>query len=199
MLKEYYKQTALPTLMKEYGYANVMSAPKITKVVLNVGFGRDVAKTTGDARRKIMEMVSTDLATITGQKAIFTKARKSIAGFKIRDGLIIGAKVTLRRQMMWDFLERLIFIALPRTRDFRGLELGKIDDNGNLNMGMKEQTVFPEIIQEKEKQVFGLQITVCTTAQNREDGLRLFRAMNFPLKKDGEEETKKKKKKTKSK
>ncbi len=181
-------------MVKEHGYKNVMSVPKIEKVVVNVGFGREAAKTTGEARRKVMDMISTDLATITGQKILFTKARKSIAGFKIRDGLIIGAKVTLRRQMMWDFLERLIFIALPRTRDFRGLDLGKIDQNGNLNIGMKEQTVFPEIIQEKEKQVFGLQITVCTTTKTRKDGINLFRAMNFPLKKE-EETTKKKNKK----
>ncbi|HNZ83740.1 MAG TPA: 50S ribosomal protein L5 [Candidatus Pacearchaeota archaeon] len=194
MLKEYYKNTVLPAMVKEHGYKNVMSVPKIEKVVVNVGFGREAAKTTGEARRKVMDMISTDLATITGQKILFTKARKSIAGFKIRDGLIIGAKVTLRRQMMWDFLERLIFIALPRTRDFRGLDLGKIDQNGNLNIGMKEQTVFPEIIQEKEKQVFGLQITVCTTAKTRKDGINLFRAMNFPLKKE-EETTKKKNKK----
>ncbi|MBP6890930.1 50S ribosomal protein L5 [Candidatus Parcubacteria bacterium] len=194
MLKEYYKNTVLPAMVKEHGYKNVMSVPKIEKVVVNVGFGREAAKTTGEARRKVMDMISTDLATITGQKILFTKARKSIAGFKIRDGLIIGAKVTLRRQMMWDFLERLIFIALPRTRDFRGLDLGKIDQNGNLNIGMKEQTVFPEIIQEKEKQVFGLQITVCTTTKTRKDGINLFRAMNFPLKKE-EETTKKKNKK----
>lgn len=195
MLKDYYKTTVLPKMVKEQGYKNVMSVPKITKVVVNVGFGREVAKTTGEARRKIMEMVSTDLATITGQKVLFTKAKKSIAGFKIRDGLIIGAKVTLRRQMMWDFLERLVFIALPRTRDFRGLDLEKVDQNGNLNIGMKEQTVFPEIIQEKEKQVFGLQITVCTTAKTREDGINLFRAMNFPLKKEEDQSSKKKKKK----
>lgn len=195
MLKDYYKTTVLPKMVKEQGYKNVMSVPKITKVVVNVGFGREVAKTTGEARRKIMEMVSTDLATITGQKVLFTKAKKSIAGFKIRDGLIIGAKVTLRRQMMWDFLERLVFIALPRTRDFRGLDLENVDQNGNLNIGMKEQTVFPEIIQEKEKQVFGLQITVCTTAKTREDGINLFRAMNFPLKKEEDQSSKKKKKK----
>jgi large subunit ribosomal protein L5 len=193
MLKELYKNTVATQLSKDYG--NVMSVPKITKISVNVGFGREVAKTTGDARRKIMDMVSTDLGIITGQKAIFTKARKSIAGFKIRDGLIIGAKVTLRRQRMWDFLERLVFIAMPRTRDFRGIDPRNIDESGNLNIGIKEQTIFPEIIQEKEKQVFGLQITICTTAKTAEDGLKLFRAMNFPFKKEGELEAKKKKKK----
>lgn len=193
MLKELYKNTVLPQLSKDYG--NVMSVPKIEKICINVGFGREVAKTTGEARRKIMDMVSTDLGIITGQKAIFTKARKSIAGFKIRDGLIIGAKVTLRRQKMWDFFERLVFVAMPRTRDFRGIDPRNIDESGNLNIGIKEQTIFPEIIQEKEKQVFGLQITICTTAKSSEDGLKLFRAMNFPFKKEMDLEIKKKKKK----
>jgi large subunit ribosomal protein L5 len=180
MLKELYKNTVAPQLSKDYG--NVMSVPQIEKVCINVGFGREVAKTTGDARRKIMDMVSTDLGIITGQKAIFTKARKSIAGFKIRDGLIIGAKVTLRRQMMWDFLERYIYLSLPRSRDFKGLDPKSVDKNGNLSMGFKEHISFPEIFTEKEKTIFGLEITVATNAKSKEEGLELYKLLGFPMK-----------------
>ncbi len=182
MLKEKYQKEVILELKKDF--TNIMAIPKISKVVLNVGFGRETARTTGEARRKAIELVSGDLAKITGQKALLTKAKKSIAGFKIRDGLVIGAKVTLRKQMMWDFLERLIFVALPRTRDFRGIELRKVDQSGNLNIGIKEHIVFPEIVQEKEKQVFGLQVTVNTTAQSKEQGLKLLKSMGFPFKKE---------------
>ena len=184
MLAETYKKQVIPAMMKEFGFKNSMAVPKIRKIVLNVGFGKEVAKANKESVRRIESLVSPDLATITGQKAVFTKSHKSIAGFKIREGMVLGAKVTLRKKRMWDFLERLVFIALPRTRDFRGIDPKCIDKNGNINLGIKEHVVFPEIIQEKEKQVFGLEITIDTTAKNAKECEELLRHIGFPLKKD---------------
>jgi len=184
MLAETYKKQVIPAMQKEFGFKNPMAVPKIRKIVLNVGFGKEVAKASKENVRRTESLVSQDLSTITGQKAVFTKSHKSIAGFKIREGMILGAKVTLRKKRMWDFLERLVFIALPRTRDFRGIDPKCIDKNGNINIGIKEHVVFPEIIQEKEKQVFGLEITIDTTAKNAKECESLLRHIGFPLKKD---------------
>ena len=176
-LLEKYRKDIVPHLTKKFGYKNVMTAPKIEKVVVNVGFGRQV-KEGGDFASKVAEA----LTQITGQKPILTKARKSIAGFKLREGQIIGAKVTLRANRMYDFIDRLISVALPRSRDFRGIELRAIDPKGNLSIGIKEDSIFPEISYETIKDVFSLEVTITTTANTRQEGEELLRAIGFPLK-----------------
>lgn len=183
MLKEHYQKNVIPQLEKETGIKNKMAIPKITKITVNTGLGRKLNAATKESARKILELVQKDLAAITGQKPVLTTARKSIASFKIREGLVIGAKVTLRGQKMYDFLEKLVYVALPRTRDFRGIDEKNVDKGGNLSIGIKEHTVFPEIIQEKERQVFGLQVIINTTAKKREDALALFKLMDVPFKK----------------
>lgn len=176
-LLEKYNKEVVPVLKKEFGYKNVMAVPKITKVVVNVGTGR-IAK-----ESKVVDSLAKDLALMTGQTPIRTKAKSAIASFKTRKGLEIGIKVTLRGRRMYDFMDRLINIALPRTRDFRGIKLSSVDKFGNLTMGIKEHIVFPEVVLESSKNIFGLGITVVSTAKTKEEAERLFRLMGFPLQK----------------
>jgi large subunit ribosomal protein L5 len=175
-LQDHYKEAVVQTLIEKFGYKSVMQVPKITKITLNMGLGEAV----GD--KKILEHACEDLAAISGQKPVVTKARKSIAGFKIRDGYPIGAKVTLRGERMWEFMERLITIAIPRIRDFRGLNPKAFDGRGNYSMGVKEQIIFPEIDYDKVDKVRGLDITITTTATTDEEGRALLNAFSFPLK-----------------
>jgi len=168
--------------MKQFGYKNPMAVPKITKVTLNNSFGRESVTKTGAEREKLLNLIVQDLGLIAGQHPVTTRSKKSIAGFKLREGLEIGAKVTLRNDRMWDFLERLIYLSLPKTRDFRGIDLKAIDRGGNLNIGFKEHINFPEIFTEKEKTIFGLEVNVSTNAKTREEGLALFTLLGFPLK-----------------
>ena len=176
-LQDFYKDTVMDKLQKEFNYDSVMQVPRITKITLNMGLGEAV----GD--KKILEHAVADLTAISGQKPVVTVARKSIAGFKIRDGYPIGAKVTLRGDRMWEFLERLISIAIPRIRDFRGLNPKSFDGRGNYSMGVKEQIIFPEIDYDKVDKVRGLDITITTTAESDDEGRALLHAFNFPLKK----------------
>ena len=175
-LREFYKQEVIPTLIKQFGYSNPMQVPRVTKVVLNMGVGEAV----GD--KKVLESATKDLVLISGQKVVVTKARKSIAGFKIRAGWPIGCKVTLRGERMYEFLERLVGIAIPRIRDFRGLSPKSFDGHGNFAMGVNEQIIFPEIDYDKIDKLRGLDITITTSARNDEEGRALLAAMRFPFK-----------------
>jgi large subunit ribosomal protein L5 len=174
-LKTRFREQAVPSLMKELGLSNPMQVPRLDKVTLNMGVG-DALK---DGR--MLEAAVDDLAVITGQKAIITKARKSIAGFKLREGMPIGAKVTLRGDRMWEFIDRLVSIAIPRIRDFRGLNPNAFDGRGNFTLGLTEQLIFPEIDYDKVVQVRGMDITVGTTARNDEEGRALLVALGFPF------------------
>ena len=176
-LHEIYKDTVVPELFKQFGYTSVMQVPRIVKITLNMGVGEAVAD------KKILENAVADLTAISGQKPLVTKARKSVAGFKIREGYPIGAKVTLRGERMWDFLERLVSIAIPRIRDFRGVNPKSFDGRGNYSMGVREQIIFPEIDYDKVDAVRGLDITVTTTARTDEEGRALLTAFNFPFRK----------------
>ncbi len=182
-LAEKYNKEIIPAMMKEFGYKSPMAVPRITKVVINTGFGRLIYGKTSDEKKKIMKSILDDLALICGQYPLLTMARKSISGFKIRKGVPLGAKVTLRKKKMYDFLEKLIHIALPRTRDFRGIDPSSFDKEGNLTIGVREHIVFPEISPEVTKNIFGLEITICPRAKKREEAIRLFRLMGFPIKK----------------
>ena len=174
-LKARYRDEIVPRLMEELGYSNVMEVPRLEKIVLNMGLGEAVR----DAR--IIETATRDLAIIAGQKPIVTRARKSIAGFKLRAGMPIGAKVTLRGDRMWEFLDRLLAIALPRIRDFRGLNPDAFDDSGNYTMGVNEQLIFPEIDYDKVERQLGMDITFVTTAREAEEGYALLKALGFPF------------------
>ena len=182
-LSENYKKEVIPSMMAKFNYKSPMAVPKIEKVVINTGFGKLVVGKTTDERKKIQESILNDLVLITGQKSILTKAKKSISAFKIRKGMPLGAKVTLRGKRMSDFLERLIHIALPRSRDFQGIGLNSFDKKGNLTIGIKEHIVFPEVSPEKIKQIFGFEIIIVTTAKKREEGIELLKLMGFPVKK----------------
>ena len=175
-LKQYYKDKVVPELAKQFGFTNTMRVPKITKVVLNMGLGEAVAD------KKILDNATSDLESISGQKVVVTKARKSIAGFKIRDGWPIGCKVTLRGERMYEFLERLVNIAIPRIRDFRGLSPKSFDGRGNFAMGVNEQIIFPEIEYDKIDKLRGLDITITTSARNDDEGRALLNALRFPFK-----------------
>lgn len=175
-LQVLYKSEILPNLFKKLNFKNIHQVPKITKIVLNIGLGE--AK--DDA--KIIDKAQEELTLITGQKAIKTKAKKAIAGFKIRAGMPLGASVTLRNKVMYEFLDRLINIAIPRIRDFRGLESSSFDGKGNYSFGIKEQIIFPEINYDKIDKVRGLNITICTNASNNEDALELLKNFNMPFK-----------------
>lgn len=177
-----YAKEVVPAMQKKFGYSSVMAVPKIEKVVVNTGFGKLMSAKTGEDHRKTLEAITKDLSAVTGQLAVRAKAKHSIAGFKLREGMPVGAKVTLRRKRMYDFLDRLIHIMLPRSRDFRGLKNSAIDQNGNLAIGIQEHIFFPEISPEKAKDIFGLQVTVATTAKTKEEGIELFRLLGFPLK-----------------
>lgn len=175
-LLEKYRKTVIPAMQKAFGIDNIMAVPKIEKVVINTGFGR-LAKDD-----KAMERIGKDLTMLSGQKPLDKKSKKSISGFKIREGMIIGKAVTLRGKRMYDFLDRLIAIALPRSKDFRGIESKNFDKMGNLNLGIKESSIFPEINYENVKDIFGLEVTVVTNAKNREKGIELLKLMGFPIK-----------------
>jgi large subunit ribosomal protein L5 len=174
-LQEYYRDTVVPEMMKQFGYSNVMEVPRITKITLNMGVGEAVAD------KKVMDNAVADMTKIAGQKPIVTKSRKSIAGFKIRDGWPIGCKVTLRRRRMYEFLDRLISVALPRVRDFRGVNGRSFDGQGNYSMGVREQIIFPEIEYDKIDAVRGMDITITTTAKTDEEAKALLKAFNFPF------------------
>lgn len=180
-LQEQYKKQVLPAMMKQFGYKSVMSAPKIEKVILNCGFGSTTTGKGAGEREKQEEYIVNALALIAGQKPSFRKAKKSIAGFKLREGSRIGAAVTLRGNKMYQFLEKLLFVALPRKRDFRGIPLSSVTKNGDLTIGFKEYTPFPEVKVEKEKGLFGFEVVVVTTAPNKEEAEALLRMMGFPL------------------
>ncbi|NNL17940.1 MAG: 50S ribosomal protein L5 [Boseongicola sp.] len=175
-LKDKFRNEIAPQLKEELGLKNVMEVPKITKITLNMGVGEAL----GD--KKVLENAVADMEKIAGQKAVVTKARKSIAGFKVRDGWPIGCKVTLRSDRMYEFLERLISIAIPRVRDFRGISPKSFDGRGNFAMGVTEQIIFPEIEYDKVDALRGLDITITTTARTDDEGRALLRAFNFPLK-----------------
>lgn len=181
-LKEKYKKEVIPAMMEKFGYKNPMAVPQIKKVVINSSFGKEVVGKSAGDREKIQNLIMQDLSLIAGQRTNLVKSKKSIAGFKLREGLEIAAVVTLRKSRMWDFLERLIYLSLPRSRDFKGLEPKSADKNGNLSIGFKEHIFFPEIFTEKEKTIFGLEVTVVTNAKSKEEGLELYKLMGFPMK-----------------
>jgi len=174
-MQEQYRKEVVPTLSKRFGYGNVYEVPKLVKVTLNMGLGEAVTD------RKVVENASSDLAAISGQKPVITRARKSVAGFKIREGWPIGCKVTLRGRRMYDFLERLINVAIPRVRDFRGLTPRSFDGRGNYSLGIREQIIFPEIDYDRIDAIRGLDVTVTTTANTDEEGRALLEAFAFPF------------------
>jgi large subunit ribosomal protein L5 len=175
-LQEFYKETVVPQLMKEFGYKSIMEVPRIEKIILNMGVGEAV----GD--KKVMEHAVSDMQKIAGQKVVVTKARKSIATYKVREGYPVGCMVTLRKQRMFEFLDRLVTIAIPRIRDFRGISGRAFDGRGNFNMGVKEQIIFPEIEYDKIDVLRGMNITITTTAKTDKEGRALLAAFSFPFK-----------------
>lgn len=175
-LETEYKEKVLPALIQKFGYKSVMEVPKLTKITLNMGVGEAVAD------KKVLLAAVSDMEKISGQKAIVTMSRKSIAGFKIRDDMPIGCKVTLRSERMYDFLDRLINISIPRIRDFRGMNPKSFDGHGNYSLGVKEQIIFPEIDYDKIDVLRGLDIAITTTAKTNEEGFALLKLFNFPFK-----------------
>ena len=176
-LHEVYKDKVVAELQEKFGFSSVMQVPQIEKITLNMGVGEALAD------KKILDNAVADLAAISGQKPLITKARKSVAGFKVREGYPIGCKVTLRGERMWDFFERLVSIAIPRIRDFRGVSAKSFDGRGNYSMGVREQIIFPEIDYDKVDRVRGMDITITTSAKTDEEGRALLEAFNFPFKK----------------
>jgi len=174
-LQDFYKETVVKQLMEELKCENVMAVPKIEKITVNMGVGEAAAD------KKVLEHAVSDMTKITGQKPIVTKARKSVAGFKIREGWPIGCKVTLRRERMYEFLDRLISIGIPRIRDFRGLSAKSFDGRGNYSMGVREQIIFPEIDYDKIDALRGMDITITTTANTDDEARALLKAFNFPF------------------
>jgi large subunit ribosomal protein L5 len=175
-LQNYYKETVVPQLKEKFSYENIMEVPKVTKITLNMGVGEAVGY------KKVMDRAVGDMTAIAGQKPIVNNARKSVASFKIRDGWPVGCKVTLRRERMYEFLDRLVNIAIPRIRDFRGLNRKSFDGRGNFSMGVKEQIMFPEIDFDQIDVIRGMDITITTTAKSDEEALALLQAFNFPFK-----------------
>ena len=174
-LQDYYNETVVPQLKEKFSYSNVMQVPRLTKITLNMGVGEAV----GD--KKVMDRAVGDMTAVAGQKPIVTYARKSVASFKIRDGWPVGCKVTLRRERMYEFMDRLVNVAIPRIRDFRGLNRRSFDGKGNYSMGVKEQIMFPEIDYDQIDMIRGMDITITTTAKNDEEALALLQAFNFPF------------------
>jgi len=181
-LKEKYEKEAIPAMIEKFGYKNKMAVPKIEKVIVNTSFGKLISGKTHDEQKKIFDSILEDLSLICGQRPILTLARKSISGFKLRKDSPVGAKITLRRKMMFDFLERLIHIALPRSRDFNGIQESSFDKKGNLTISIREHIAFPEVSPEKAKTIFGLEVTVAINAKKRGEGIELLRLMGFPIK-----------------
>ena len=175
-LQTYYRETVVPELMKKFGYKSIMEVPRIEKITLNMGVGEAVAD------KKVMEFAVGDMQKIAGQKPVVTVSRKSIAGFKIREGYPIGCKVTLRKGRMFEFLDRLVSVALPRVRDFRGISGRAFDGRGNYNMGVREQIIFPEIEYDKIDALRGMNITITTTAKTDDEAKALLSAFKFPFK-----------------
>lgn len=176
-LKDYYNKECVPALKEEFGYTNVMQVPKLEKIVLNMGLGEAVQNP------KIVDGAAQELSLIAGQKAVITKAKKSIATFKLREGMSIGCRVTLRGEKMYDFFSKLVNIALPRVRDFRGVSPKGFDGRGNYSLGVKEQIIFPEIDYDKIDKIKGLNISIVTSAGSNDEGLSLLRLMGMPFKK----------------
>jgi len=174
-LQAYYREVVVPKLNEQFGYKNAYSVPRMDKIVLNMGVG----EATGDTKK--VQLAADDLGMIAGQKPVITHARNSIATFKVREGMPLGAKVTLRKQRMYEFLDRLVTVALPRVRDFRGLNPKSFDGRGNYALGIKEHIIFPEINYDKVDQVWGMDVVVCTTARTDEEARALLGAMNFPF------------------
>jgi len=174
-LKDLYKNEVVAKLTEEFGYKNPMEVPRVSKITLNMGVGEAL----GD--KKLMDHAVADMEAIAGQKVIVTKARKSVAGFKVREGWPIGCKVTLRRDRMWEFMDRLVDISLPRVRDFRGINPKSFDGRGNYSMGVKEQIIFPEIEYDKVDKVRGMDVTITTTAKTNDEGRALLKALQFPF------------------
>jgi len=174
-LHKYYREVVVPKLTEEFGYKNALTVPRLDKIVLNMGVGEAVADS------KKVQLAAEDLSRIAGQKAVITKARTSIATFKLREGMPIGAKVTLRKQRMFEFLDRLVTVALPRVRDFRGLNPKSFDGRGNYALGIKEHIIFPEIDYDKVDQIWGMDVVVATTAKTDEEARALLGALNFPF------------------
>jgi large subunit ribosomal protein L5 len=176
-LKEFYQQTVIPKLTKDLGVKNAMQVPKLVKITVNMGVGEAVAD------RKVMDAAVADLTKITGQKPKLCMSKKSIASFKVRENLAIGTKVTLRGERMWEFFDRLVTIAIPRIRDFRGINARSFDGRGNFSLGIKEQIIFPEIQYDQIDQLRGMDITITTTAKDDKQGRALLNAFNFPFRK----------------
>ncbi len=176
-LKNYYQKQLRTYLMKKLSFKNIFEVPKITKIVVNIGVGEAASDS------KKIEAATADLATITGQKPMVTKAKKSIAGFKLRQGVNVGCKVTLRKNRMYEFLDRLIYIALPRVRDFKGLSMKSFDSDGNYSIGVKEQIIFPEIDYDKIDKIRGMDISIITSTNNKKHAYELLRSFNLPFKK----------------
>ena len=174
-LQEFYEKTVVSQLMEKFGYSNVMQVPRLSKITINMGLGEAVAD------KKVIEKAVSDMAKISGQKPVVTKARKSVASFKIRDDYPIGCKVTLRRERMYEFFDRLITVSLPRVRDFRGVSPKSFDGQGNYNLGVKEQIIFPEINYDHIDAIRGMDIAVTTTARTDEEGMALLQAFGFPF------------------
>jgi len=179
-MKERYRDEIVPAMVNEFGYKNVMQAPRVEKVTLNIGAGEAVQNA------KALDAASSDIATITGQHPVITRAKKSIANFKLREGMPIGVMVTLRGAMMWEFLDRLLNATLPRIRDFQGVSPNSFDGRGNYSLGIREQVIFPEIEYDKIDKIRGMQITVCTSARTDEEGQRLLELLGMPFAKRGQ-------------
>jgi len=175
-LEDYYKKKVVPQLIEKFGYKNIMEVPKLSKITLNMGVGEAVGN------KKVMEHATADMAKIAGQKPIVTLAKKSVAGFKIRDGWPVGCKVTLRRDRMYEFFDRLVNVALPRVRDFRGVSAKSFDGQGNYNMGIQEQIIFPEVDYDQIDAIRGMDIAITTTAKSDEEAKALLEAFDFPFK-----------------
>lgn len=177
-MREFYQEEAVPSLKKDFGFTSVMQVPRIEKVVVNIGLGE------AKDNPKVLVAAANDLTTITGQKPVMTKSRKNIANFKLREGLVIGTKVTLRGEKMWAFLDRLINVALPRVRDFRGISANAFDGRGNYTLGLKDQLIWPEIDYDKIDKLRGMEITIVTTAQNDDQARSLLTLLGMPFKKE---------------
>jgi len=178
MLEEKYKKEVIPAMKEKFGYKNNLAVPKIKKAVVNVGIGSFSKDNQGQ------NLIAKDLALITGQKPVPTLAKKAISAFKVREGMVVGLKVTLRGKRMFDFVSRLINVAIPRTRDFRGLPSKSVDKSGNLTIGIREHIIFPEISTEDIKKIFGMEISIVSNAKSREEALELFKLSGFPIKEE---------------
>lgn len=177
-MKTFYQEEAVPTLKKEFSFSSVMQVPRVEKIVVNIGLGE------AKDNPKVLDAAAGDLATITGQRPVMTKSRKSVANFKLREGVTIGTKVTLRGEKMWSFLDRLVNVALPRVRDFRGISANSFDGRGNYTLGLKDQLIWPEIDYDKIDKLRGMEITIVTTAQNDEQARSLLSLLGMPFKKE---------------